>query len=223
MKSRRLKVLCWSAVIFGACCGLLVMVANIVILHQASRVYDNLTEVPYHRVGLLLGSATRRPNGTENFQTSFRVQCAVRLFQLGKISHILVSGDNHVAGYDEPSDIRAELMALGVPASRITLDYAGFHTMDSVVRAQAIFGQHDLTIISQRYHDYRALALAQHVGIDAVAVAAQDVPVRRAVLTHLREIVSRTFAFLECTILPCRPHFLGQAEPIAVDQDQAGS
>lgn len=89
-----------------------------------------------------------------------------------KVDYILASGDNHTELYDEPTAMRDSLMAHGVPEDRIILDFAGFRTLDSVVRAKEVFGCDSLTIISQADHNARALYLAGINGIEAVAISA---------------------------------------------------
>src|SRR5581483_2015893 len=107
-----------------------------------------------------------------------RIAAAVALYQAGKVHHLLVSGDNHVVTHDEPTDMRNALIAAGVPASAITCDYAGFHTLDSVVRAKQVFCLQKFTVISEAFHCPRALWIAKQHGLEAVAFAAPDVAVK---------------------------------------------
>ena len=194
--------------------AVLSLLANLLILSQRPRVFSDITRIPAHRVGLVLGASRNLPDGTENWQCTYRIHAAVALFRAGKVSHLLISGDNHVRGYDEPSDIRASLLAAGIPAAAITCDYAGFRTFDSIVRAQRVFGLRDLTIISQRYHDYRALAIARHYGLDAVAFTAEDVPGPYRLRSELREYLARSRACIDLYLWPTRPHFLGPQLPL---------
>ena len=91
------------------------------------------------------------------------------LYERGKIHHILVSGDNSTAAYNEPEAMRKSLVKAGIPERDITLDYAGFRTLDSVVRASEVFGQGSgFTIISQPFHVERALFIARANHIDAI-------------------------------------------------------
>ncbi|MEM6696956.1 MAG: ElyC/SanA/YdcF family protein, partial [Bacteroidota bacterium] len=108
------------------------------------RLYKAVEEIPEHRVGLLLGTSQKLADGRTNLYYAYRIQAAADLYKAGKIEFILASGDNSVKSYDEPSDMKADLMAKGIPESKIYLDYAGFRTLDSVVRAKAIFGQQKL-------------------------------------------------------------------------------
>ena len=88
----------------------------------------------------------------------------MELFQAGKISRILVSGDNRRMNYNEPVEMRKALIAHGIPDSVIVMDFAGIRTLDSVIRAKKVFGQDRFTIISQRFHNERALYIAGRNG-----------------------------------------------------------
>src|SRR5699024_8703022 len=88
-------------------------------------------------------------------------------------------------------------------------DFAGFRTLDSVVRAKAVFGQTRFTIISQRYHDYRAVFIARHKGIKATAYAAQPVALQALIPVITREYLARVKAVLDLFVLHTQPHFLG--------------
>ena len=116
------------------------------------RVYSSVNEAPHQKVGLLLGTSKYLSNGEVNQYYTYRIDAAVELFRAGKVNYILVSGDNSTKRYDEPTSMRDDLIAAGIPDSCIVLDYAGFRTWDSVVRCQAIFGQDSITIISQPFH-----------------------------------------------------------------------
>src|SRR5581483_9360324 len=111
-------------------------------------------------------------------------EAAAQLFRRGKVKQLLLSGD---AENNEPRDMKNALAARGVPAKVMTLDAAGVRTLDSVVRAKAVFGFSKFTIVSQREHDARALLIARHFDIDAIAFTAADVPFRHAVRAHIHE------------------------------------
>ncbi len=178
------------------------------------RVYSSVSAVPEREVGLLLGTGKTTRSGNPNPHFVHRVQAAAELYHAGKIKRLLVSGDNHVAGYDEPTDMKGALVAAGVPASAITLDYAGFRTLDSVARARKVFGLSRLTVISERFHNYRALFIARRYGIDAVAYCAEEVGLRYSVKVTVREYLARLKAVADLYVLRTRPRFLGEPVPI---------
>lgn len=131
-------------------------------------VFDDVNSIPKNKVGLLLGTGKYAANGNINLFYKYRIDAAVKLYNAGKIEFILVSGDNSRKDYDEPSDFKNDLIARGIPEDKIVLDYAGFRTLDSVVRAKEIFGQTSITFISQKFHNQRAIYLAEHYDIKAV-------------------------------------------------------
>lgn len=174
-------------------------------------VYGNTDEIPYKKVGLLLGTNPIGPSGGPNYYFTYRIEAAVRLYEAGKISCILVSGDNHSKDYDEPKCMKEALMKKGIPESVIYLDYAGFRTLDSIIRAKEIFGQDSFTIISQKFHNERAIYLARHYGISAIGFNAKDV---RMAATNLkiaigRESMARVKMYIDI-LFNKQPKFLGE-------------
>ncbi|WP_233530473.1 SanA/YdcF family protein [Gelidibacter salicanalis] len=173
------------------------------------QVYSHSSEVPKHKVGLLLGTSKYVSTGSINLYYAYRIDAAVALFEAGKIEYILVSGDNGSAYYDEPSTFKNDLIAREIPEDRIFLDFAGFRTLDSVVRAKEIFGLSAFTIISQQFHNERAIYLAQHFNIDAVAFNAKDVTNSYGFKTRIREYLARTKAAVD-VIFNVQPKYLGK-------------
>lgn len=174
------------------------------------RIYTEIDSIPYNKVALLLGTNPLNRWGRPNSYFTNRINTAAELYHAGKVDFIIASGDNHIRQYDEPTAMRDSLMAHGVPEDRIILDFAGFRTLDSVVRAKEVFGCDSLTIISQEDHNARALYLAESNGISAVAISA---PLRagRWVRTRLalREWLARDKMILDI-LFGKQPHFLGE-------------
>lgn len=135
--------------------------------------------------------------GRINLYYRYRIDAAVALYKAKKVVYILVSGDNSRKDYNEPGTMRDDLIAAGIPANKIYLDYAGFRTLDSVVRCKEIFGESAITIISQPFHNQRALFLAQRKGLDAVAFNARDVSKEYGVKVQLREKAARVKMMLD--------------------------
>lgn len=173
------------------------------------RLYSNIADVPQHDVGLVLGTSRTLGHGYDNWFFNYRIAAAAELYKAGKVKHLLVSGDNHTRNYDEPAMMTAALKAAGVPDSAISVDDAGFRTLDSIVRAKKVFGLQEFTIISQRFHDQRALLIAQHEGIDAIGFCAQDVAFQFSPYTYVREALARVKVILDLYVLRTRPKFLG--------------
>lgn len=192
-----------------------IILMGIIISHQVivqsakNKTYDNVALIPKNKVGLVLGTSKMTKNGWQNLYFTYRVDAAVILYQNGKIDYILISGDNGNKDYDEPSDFKAELIKKGIPANRIILDYAGFRTLDSVDRAKEIFEQEKITIISQQFHNERAIFLAQHFDIEAIGYNAKDVSKKYGFWIKIREYLARTKAVLD-VVFDVQPKFLGK-------------
>lgn len=176
-------------------------------------IYRNADLLPKNSVGLLLGT-TPSVNGVNNIFFSTRIEAAKTLFERGKIEHILVSGDNSTKAYNEPEAMRKALVKAGIPESAITLDYAGFRTLDSVVRAKEIFWQGSgFTIISQPFHVERALFLAEANNIEAIGFGAANVSLSIGIRTYIREVWARWKAIVD-TILGTEPVILWPKEQL---------
>ena len=125
---------------------------------------------------------------------------AAELYKAGKVKYIIVSGDNGRVGYDESSDMKQVLISLGVPEFVIYLDYAGFRTLDSVVRCKEVFEQKDIIVVSQKFHNQRAVFLSKVKGLEAIGYNAQDVTFRQGYVVLLREKLARVKAVLDVLV-----------------------
>ncbi|VEE72411.1 sana protein [Yersinia pseudotuberculosis] len=115
-------------------------------------IYDELQELPHRQVGVVLGTAKYFRTGGINQFYQYRIQGAINAYNSGKISYLLLSGDNAQHSYNEPMTMRRDLIAAGVAPADIVLDYAGFRTLDSIVRTRKVFDTNDFIIITQRFH-----------------------------------------------------------------------
>ena len=198
--------------------GLLIAVVaacNIWVLGSCSgRLYDNAETVPHKRVAVMLGTNPKTKTGKMNYFYKHRIDAAVKLYQNGKIDRILISGDNTRKTYSEPDAMKADLMAAGIPDSAIYLDFAGFSTYDSMVRAKKVFGLSEFMVVSQDFHNKRAVYIARQNGIDAIGFNVQNTLFRKwRIKMELREILARVKAVGE-VVMNKKPHFLG--EPIEI-------
>lgn len=154
------------------CCNLAV------IYNGKGRVFDRAEEVPHNT----LATSPITQGGAHNFYFDNRITAADSLFKLGRIDYIIASGgdyrDDHKFGCDEPTAFRDSLVARGVPANRIILDYDGTRTFNSIVKAKQN-GIDSLTFISQRDHNERAIRIADHLGIKSIAYNAKPSHIRR--------------------------------------------
>jgi SanA protein len=148
----------------------------VVVESTAKQIYNDVNIIPKNRVGLLLGTAKYRDKGKQivNPYYQHRIDAAVALYMAGKIDYVIVSGDNSTVYYDEPELMKADLVARGVPANRIYKDNSGFRTLDSILRCRDVFSLTRVTIISQEFHNQRALFIANHKNVTAIAYNAAD-------------------------------------------------
>jgi len=175
-----------------------------------SAIYTEVEKVPHKRAALLLGTAKYVAKGKKNYFYVYRIRAAVALWKAGKVDAIVVSGDNASKYYNETVRMQKDLIKAGVPKKYIALDYAGFRTLDSVVRAEALFDLKEYIIVSQKFHLQRAIFLARAKGQDVIGFAAKDIPGTKASRKMVfREYFARVKALLDVTVLHTRPAFLG--------------
>ena len=175
-----------------------------VIQFSKGKIYDNVKDIPYKEVGLLLGTSPTTVNGGTNIYYTYRIDAAVKLYKAKKISRILISGDGKEKSYDEPKYMRRDLIKRGIPAHKITLDKKGLRTYDSVINAKETFGLSNFTVISQRFQNERAIYLAGHNDIDAIGFNAKDAPNQKgksAIKVRIREVFAKVKVFMDL-ILP---------------------
>ena len=177
-----------------------------VIVYAENRLFSDPTELPYNEYGLVLGTSKDGRHGLNPYFVK-RLDAAVTLYENKKIKKIIVSGDNHIVTYNETQDMTDYLIARGIPETAIIKDYAGFRTLDSVVRSKLVFGCDSITIISQRIHNERALYIARHYDLEAVGFNAQDVNSTRN-YTHAREFFAKCWVFVDLYIFHTAPKFL---------------
>lgn len=199
------------------CCLFLIVLLSFVVIYcnqtieaaSHGKLFSNSSEVPYNKTGLLLGTGKYLTNKRINPYYYNRIIAATELYKAGKIKYIIISGDNSRKEYNEPEDMRGDLMKEGVDSTHIYLDYAGFRTFDSVVRLKEIFGQDSVTIISQPFHNERAIYLAGKENIYAIGFNAKDVSKKAGKWVQLREKLARVKVFVD-GITGKQPKFLGE-------------
>lgn len=182
---------------------------------SAGRHTAELNELPPYPVALVLGCSATVAEGRPNLYFTKRMDAAARLYHAGKCHHLLVSGDNGRKDYDEPSRMAEALVKRGVPERAITKDYAGFDTLDSVLRAREVFGLDSFIVVSQTFQNERAIHIARHHGIDAWGWNAADVSHRNGLRTRLREKLARVKTFCDLHLLGSGPKYLGPRIPVA--------
>lgn len=188
--------------------------ANWKIPHDAeSFVFDTVDSVPPQKAALVLGAA-RYLGNRQNLYFTYRIQAAKELYEAGKVKVFVVSGDNSRKDYNEAHDMRDALVEAGIPDSIIHCDYAGLRTLDSVVRMKEIFGQDSFIVVSQKFHNERAIFLARHYGLTVYGYNAKDVELGRlSYRTKIREVFARVKVFVDIATGK-EPRYLG--DPIEI-------
>ncbi|GAB6011517.1 SanA/YdcF family protein [Viscerimonas tarda] len=185
--------------------------ANWKISHDTSTyIYNNTDSIPRQKVALVLGASKNLKNGKPNPYFVKRIEAAKELYDAGKVSAFVMSGDNSRETYNEPQDMKDALVSMGVPDSLIYLDYAGFRTLDSVIRMKAIFGQDSFIVVSQRFHNERAIFIAHYYGLKASGYNAKNVGLGRfSYKTIIREKFARVKVLVDI-LVDKQPRFLGE-------------
>jgi SanA protein len=205
----RIRKLFIVLVIFIACFTAFTIWANRAISNLSSQyLTGDMASLKPMNVGLLLGTSKLLKNGNRNDFFYNRIKAAVELYKNKKIKYILVSGDNSLSCYNEPFDMKTELVKNGIPDSVIVLDCAGFRTFDSILRAKEIFGQSSFIIISQKFHNERAVYIARKNSIEAFGYNAKEVTAFKSIKTKFRELFARDKVFFD-DVFGVKPKFLG--------------
>ncbi|MDY3363391.1 ElyC/SanA/YdcF family protein [Riemerella anatipestifer] len=208
------KVLLVTCVLSIVSIVTVILWCNYIIKSQSENyIFSNISDVPTKKVGLVLGTSKYLQNGIPNYYFKYRIDAAAELYKNGKVQYFIVSGDNSRKDYNETEDMKLDLMAHGIPENHIYQDFAGFRTLDSVIRAEDIFGQKTFIIISQKFHNERAVYLARKNGLEAYGYNAQDVNTYAGFKTQVREYFARVKVFYDL-LLGVEPKFSGDKELI---------
>jgi SanA protein len=176
-----------------------------------NRMYRDVSAIEPRRAAVVLGTS-KYAFGRNNLYYEYRLDAVAELWNNDKVDAVLVSGDNSRRDYNEPHLMKQDLVARGVPGEYITLDYAGFRTLDSVVRASTVFMLDDFIVVSQPFHCQRAIYIADTRNIRAVAYGAKPVGGALGAKVRLREVLARTKAMLDLHLLNVQPRYLGKQE-----------
>lgn len=197
------KKLLWATLAIVTVCAAMMLLCNQIIENNAKdKVYSELDSIRPAPCGLLLGTTPQTRIGRRrNFFFKNRIDATERLYKSGKIKTILISGDeNSLDGVNEVECMRDSLVARGVPVDDILLDGKGLRTLDAVVRAVTVYDQHSFVVISQRFHNERAIYLAEHLGLDVHNLSgynAADPTSKTSLLIYFREYFARVKVFID--------------------------
>lgn len=173
------------------------------------RIFKNTQNIQVQDVALVLGTS-KYSYGYQNLFYNYRIEAVKKLWDDDKIKIVLISGDNSRKDYSEPEDMKKDLIQFGIPEDKIYLDYAGFRTLDSIVRAEEIFDLKKYVIVSQKFHCERALYIADNFEHDTSCFLAEDVVGVFQTKVLLREKLARVKAWLDLNIFFTEPKFLGE-------------
>ncbi|WP_370738132.1 SanA/YdcF family protein [Necropsobacter massiliensis] len=193
------------------CIFVLILIDQAIGFYVRQGIYTDIASIPNRPYGLLLGTAKYFAKNTPNLFYSNRLLAADELFKAKKVDYLLLSGDNRTLEYNEPRTMYKDLRKMGVPEAFMYMDYAGFRTLDSVIRADQVFKAHSITIITQKFHCERALFIAKYHNIDAICFAAEYPS--GYTFVRIREFFARLQAVWDL-LIEKEPHFLGKPEPL---------
>ena len=201
MKKKVIRICAWATGVFVVVCLALMLICNQMVVNNAEgKVFSEIDSIKYNNVGLLLGTTPQARIGRiTNYFFIYRIDAAEQLYKAGKIEEILISGDeNSLDGVNETECMRDSLVARGIPTNAIILDGKGYRTISSVINANKVYGLKSFTIISQKFHNERAIYQAEHLGLNLENLQAYNAKMpksRRAFLTTIREYFARVKLF----------------------------
>lgn len=203
MKKVRIKNIVIAGGVFLLAIICVIVTCNVIVINNAKgRTYDSSADIPFRETGLLLGTSPITPQGGHNFYFDNRIKAAADLYHAGKIKKILASGGDYSLkekhGCDEPTAMRDSLIAYGVPDTCIIEHWQGWRTINSIEAVKDLYDLDDITIISQKYHNERALYQADHYGINAIGYNAEPSPIRQnRIKNTIREYFARVKLFID--------------------------
>ena len=175
-------------------------------------IVPSVGDVPRTEVAMVLGASVYR--GSPSPILAERADSAVALYKEGKVSKILVTGDNGALSHDEVTPVRKYLLDAGIAPQDIFLDHAGFDTYSSMYRARDVFLARSLTIVTQDFHLPRALWIARQLGLEAYGVVAEGG--EHSPYDYVREIPASVKAIFN-VLLNRQPKYLGPTLPLSGD------
>ncbi len=188
--------------------------ANITINRYEQYTFDHLEQIPPAYCAIVLGTTKFLKNGRENHYYTNRITAAVRLYRAGKCQKIIVSGDNRTHAYNEARDMKNDIVKQGVNERDIVCDFAGLRTLDSIVRFKEVFNQQKGIVVSQKFHNSRAIYIGRSWGIELYGYNADDVDRHAGIKTRIREVFSKVICVLDIELFKTRPKHLGDRIPV---------
>ncbi len=157
-------------------------------------------------------------DGTPSAILNDRLTRAIELYNLGVAPKIIMSGDHGRVEYDEVNAMKQYAIEKGVPSEEIFMDHAGFSTYETMYRAKEIFDADKIVVVTQEYHLYRALYIADKLGMEAYGVSSDYETYSGQYMRDLREVLARNKDFFKVIFKP-EPTFLGDVIPVSGNGD----
>lgn len=207
-KLKRLLKIAFAFILF---CILITWWSDYRIRKQAEDFCNNdLSKIPACKSAIVLGTAKFLSNGSVNLYYQYRIDATLELFRAGKIKYVIISGDHGSTDYNEPQTFKEDLVKGGIPDSLIYLDYAGFRTFDSIIRGKEIFEQDTFIVVSQKFHNERAIYIGAENKLTVYGYNAKDVSKAYGLRTNAREKLARVKTMLDLHLLNTKPRYLGE-------------
>jgi SanA protein len=211
----RLRHLVWAGLGLALTGAVALAGANALVLARThGDVHSSADDLAPAQVAIVPGALVRS-DGRMSAMLRDRVDAAIALYQAGTVDRILVSGDHHRLGYDEPDTMRDAALAAGVPPEAIFTDYAGFDTWSTMVRAKKVFDVDSAIVVTQGFHVARAVDLGDAAGLDIQGLAVGGGYGRKGKESSVREVVARVKGLQQATLRPAV--LLGPELPITGD------
>ena len=195
---------------------ILIITLNIYILLTTKSKIKKIDEIDYENIDciLILGAGIRNDKPTPMLED--RLLTGIEIYNKNITNKIIVSGDHGRKEYDEVNVMKNYLIANEIPSENIFMDHAGFSTYDSIYRAKEIFQAKKIIIVTQDYHQYRALYIAKKLGIEAYGVSSNKREYQFQIKRDIREYIARIKDFIMCIFKP-EPKYLGEQIPVNGD------
>lgn len=204
---RYLSILAFASIIF-------LFITNIYIINSTQhQITSDIKKLSHVHAAIVLGTNPKLGNGLSNPYFTYRMQASYDLYKNHKIDFLIVSGDNSNQLYNEPIAMRDALIAAGIPDSAIFLDYAGLRTFDSMIRLKEIFGVDSAIVVSQEFHNQRAIFIANKLSMYVMGYNAKNILQEADLYTKMRECMAKSKVFLDFWF-GIKPKFGGEQIPI---------
>lgn len=187
-----------------------------VIFSSAQRILPQEEVVRSHADCILVLGAGITPDGRPSYMLRDRLDKGIELYEAGAAPKLLLSGDNGQERYDEVNAMKQYVLERGIPETDIFLDHAGFSTYESMYRAKAVFQVESAIVVTQKYHLYRSLYIAEQLGLETTGTSALEKRYVGQWSRDVRELLARNKDFVQ-TIFKPEPRFLGEVIPISGD------